>query len=254
VRFETIRELVAGVPFIDPQRARVLYDFILEHRPTECLELGFAHGVSSCYIAAALDELGQGRLTSVDLVRSASMSPTIEELLERTGLQRYVLPLREPTSYTWFLRKKIEELSRDGVCTPAYDFCFIDGPKNWTIDGFAFFLVDKLLRTGGWILFDDYNWTYGSSSKTTTSGINHLEMGPDELSQPHIELVVRLLVTQHPSYSEIRIQDDCWAWAHKTAAPTTRVVIENSYTFKALLLRVLRGAARRLRIGQLEGV
>ena len=29
----------------------------------------------------------------------------------------------------------------------------IDGPKHWITDGFAFFLVDKLLKEGGWIVF-----------------------------------------------------------------------------------------------------
>jgi hypothetical protein len=34
-----------------------------------------------------------------------------------------------------------------------------NGPKNWTIDGAAFFMADKLMKAGGWIIFDDYDWT-----------------------------------------------------------------------------------------------
>ena len=37
-------------------------------------------------------------------------------------------------------------MSSSNICQPIYDFCFIDGSKNWTIDSSAFFLVDKLLK------------------------------------------------------------------------------------------------------------
>ena len=54
--------------------------------------------------------------------------------------------VREVNSYNWFLKKQIEAQTKDGICEPCYDFIFIDGAKNWTIDGLAFFLADKLLR------------------------------------------------------------------------------------------------------------
>ena len=73
------------------------------------------------------------------------------------GLGHRVTIHREINSYTWFLKKKIAGQSANGKCEPCYDFCFIDGAKNWTIDGLAFFLVDKLLKADGWILFDDYS-------------------------------------------------------------------------------------------------
>ena len=82
--FETVRELTAGIPFILPENARQLYDLVLQEELADCLELGFAHGVGSCFIAAALDELGRGHLTSVDLLAGQEwQTPNIEELLAR---------------------------------------------------------------------------------------------------------------------------------------------------------------------------
>jgi hypothetical protein len=43
---------------------------------------------------------------------------------------------------------------------PIYDFCYIDGGHSWDVSGFGFFLVEKLVRPGGWLLFDDLDWTY----------------------------------------------------------------------------------------------
>jgi len=234
---------------------KILYDFVLDKKPSECLELGFGHGTSSCYIAAALDEIGTGHLTSVDLARAAEwQKPSIEELLLKTGLENVTVE-RENTSYTWFLKKKIEENSPSKYCQPIYVFCFIDGPKNWTIDGCAFFLVDKLLKQDGWILFDDYDFTYAEIRRRcgfdTMDFINLLELGTDELESPHIELIFNLLVMQHPNYSKFIIQDERWGWAQKTSSSLKKtLVIDTSFTFRAQLVRAFhrlkRFAARRI--------
>lgn len=219
--FDCVHARVGGVPYIDPAAARILYDFVVGAGLEECLELGFAHGASSCYIAAALHERGQGCLTTVDLEESARLDPPIETLLARTGLAGYVRVRREVHSYTWFLKKEIERRTVDGRCEPCYDFCFVDGCKNWTVDGFAFFLVDKLLRPGGWIVFDDFRWSYARreqlEGKLKTDGILHRALSADQREQPNIELVFRYLVMQHPAYGSFRVEGD-WAWARKLAA------------------------------------
>ena len=232
MKFEEIRNKIEGIPYIMSEMAKDLYRFVTENRPAHCLELGFAHGASSCYIAAALDEIGDGQLTSVDLLSGLSwQKPSIEELMEKTGLARWVSINREHSGYNWFLKKKIMENSVGNSCTPIYDLCFIDGPKNWTIDSAAFFLVDKLLKPGGWIVFDDLQWTYQKkidNGKSKSDGVLLLELGPDEIEQPHIELIFQLLVMQHPEYSNFLVKDNWWAWAQKTPQGKKEVTFKNS--------------------------
>jgi predicted O-methyltransferase YrrM len=230
MKFKDVRAELEGIPFMEPDRAETLYEFIIKNELCDCLELGFAHGVGSCYVAAALDELGRGSLTSVDLIAAQEwQKPSIEQLLAKTGLKKYVTVVREQTSYTWYLKKMIEASSSGRICQPTYDLCFIDGPKNWTIDGCAFFLVDKLLRKNGWIIFDDYSWKYSEFGEfDVIDGISLRTMGKDELTTPHIELVFQLLVMQHPSYSNFRIEDNCWAWAQKVADPFADISRENN--------------------------
>ncbi len=236
--FATVRRHVDGVPYILPEMARDVYEFILRETPQNCLELGFAHGASSCYMAAALEEAGGGRLTCVDLLPAREwQQPAIEELLARTGLGHLVQVEREATSYTWFLKKQIEAQTKDLRCEPLYDFCFIDGAKNWTIDSSAFFLVDKLLKPGGWIVFDDLQWNYASKlakGKRKSDGIYLLDMGEDELNQPHIELIFQLLVMQHPDYSHFLVKDNWWAWARKVPGDK-HVVFEMSAGYRQRL-------------------
>lgn len=249
MKFEVVHSHVKDVPYMGLQKGKVMYDFILREQPTNVLELGFAHGTGSCYIAAALGEIGRGRLTSVDLLSSTEREPNLEALLARTGLEPYVEIVREHDSYTWFLKKKIEERTESGICQPLYDFCFIDGSKNWTVDGAAFFMVDKLLRHNGWVLFDDYSWTYEEYERNTgrsaTDGISHRGMAIDEKTSPHIEAIFRLLVMQHPDYGRFKIQDDYWAWAQKTGLPIKRLDIETNIDMKARAVRLMRRLLRR---------
>ena len=221
MNLETVKSHVDGVPHILDEMASDLYSLILKEEPFECLELGFGHGALSCYIAAALDELGRGKLTSVDLLSGLErQTPSIEDLLKRTGLSHRVEIHREQTGYTWFLKKQIEKQTLNNQCIPIYDFCFIDGSRHWTTDAAAFFLVDKLLKPGGWLVFDDLQWKIQSKfseGKTKLDGISLANLGRRELTQRHFELVFKHLVMQHSEYSHFRIKDDWWAWARKVA-------------------------------------
>ena len=251
MKFDTIQRSIAGVPFIMPELARDIYNFILEHEPRHCLELGFGHGASSCYIAAALQEVGHGHLTAVDLEPAREwQQPAIEELLEHTGLTARVTVVREPTNYTWFLKRRIAERSENRVCRPLYDFCFLDGAKNWTIDSAAFFLMDKLLRPEGWLLFDDLQWTYAgkkADGKQTSDGVSLRAMGPDELEEPHIELIFQLLVMQHPAYANFHIKDNWWAWAQKTREGSRAPTFEHSPAYRRRLAEWEARTGRRHR-------
>ena len=216
MKLSEVRTLVRGVPYLGEDEGEELYRFIQDTKPERCLELGHAHGVSSLYIAAALDENGRGHLDTADLETSFDRDPNLERLLAEAGLARRVSIHREKNSYNWFLKKQIAARSAAAICEPCYDFCFIDGAKNWTIDGFAFFLVEKLLNHGGWLLFDDLNWTLGKhKGRTQSDGITVRSLSEEEIHEPHIANIFEFLVTQHPEFSNYLVQDRWWAWAQK---------------------------------------
>ena len=213
MRFSEAAEKLAGIPFISDEHARQIYDIVLAARPQMILELGFAHGTSTCYMAAALDEVGSGQITTMDKTLARELTPTIDDLLSKTGLGHRVEAVYCPVSYNWELMKLIERHTENGICRPIFDFCFIDGAHTWEIDGMAFFLADKLLRPGGWVLFDDLHWRHADfPSEMEKPWIKNL---PEEMTTTmNIEKVFSLLVAQHPSYEELRIEGD-WAWARK---------------------------------------
>ena len=225
--FETVAKVLEGVPFMSPESGRQVYDHLRETGADQVLELGTAHGVSAVYMAAALEANGHGRVTTVDFEGSGWADPSPEELVARAGLSHRVEIVRRYSSYTWFLKEKIKERTGDGVCEPLYDFCYLDGCKNWTIDGLAVFLVEKLLRPGGWLLMDDLGWSYGEQGsrdgREACDGIANRSMTAAELAEPHLMAIFELLVKQHPAFEDFRVEREWWGWARKRRTLTQRV-------------------------------
>jgi predicted O-methyltransferase YrrM len=251
MKFAEVERLVGSVPFISPEHGLDLYEMILRERPAHILELGIAHGTATCYMAAALDELAAGSITAVDL-DSARFAPSAETQLATCGLSRYADIVRMQTGYTWFLHDEIRRQTTSGRCRPKYDLCIIDGPKNWTIDGCAFFLVDKLLNPGGWIIFDDYGWTYAGAdaARPATDGVTHRDLSSEERTTPQIREVFELLVVPHQNYSRFVLQDHKdWAMAQKIVAPEKTYTIRYSSEYDDLLswtMTLARRAVRKL--------
>jgi len=239
---------VAGVPFMSPEQGRVVYDHVRSARPVEVLELGTAHGVGAAYMAAALADNGAGRLTTVDFA-GAAYDPAPEPVLARAGVGDRVEVVREYSSYTWWLKEQVQARSdADGNCEPRFDFVYLDGAKNWTVDGLAVVLVEKLLRPGGWLLMDDLDWTYAQDPhREATDGVVHRELSEPERTQPHLRAVFELIVAQHPSFTELRVQDEWWGWARKAPGEPRRLTLETSRPLGALVTGTLRRAMRRAR-------
>lgn len=205
---EKTHELIGNVPFMQLKEAEKIDNLIKTFKLRNLLELGFYHGVSSCYMASSLKEIGGGHLTTIDLYRAKNLSPNIEELLDKCQLRDYVTVHYEK-SYNWRLMKLIRENPE-----PIFDFCYIDGAHDWYTDALAFSLVDKLLRPGGWIIFDDISWTFAESpGMKDTDFVKN--MPEEEKTTPQIKLIYDLLVKRNPNYCNFTIINDWWGIAQK---------------------------------------
>jgi predicted O-methyltransferase YrrM len=217
-----VADIVGNTPHMDPAQGKQITDFILENGVTDILELGFRHGVSTAYMAAAMARAGKGRIVTVDLASARQNTPNIEELLTRVGERDRVEIFYEPTSYTWRMMRMLQQDP-----TPRFDLCYLDGAHDWFVDGFAFFLIDRLLRPNGWILFDDLDWSYaGSPALKNTDRVK--QMPEDERTSKGVRLVYDLLVKTHPGYHNFRDEGE-WAFAQKlpgTARQGERTVVK----------------------------
>ncbi len=216
MEISAVKNIIGNIPHMTPSQGELIYSMILDNDIYDILELGIAHGTGSCYMAAALQEKGKGSVTTIDNKSAILRKPDVFELLKTCDLEAYVTPIFADSSYNWELMKLIKQQTTNGVCEPLFDFCFIDGAHNFEIDNSAFFLVDKLLKPGGFMLFDDVNWTYANSA-----GLKDTEwvksMGADEKMTPHIKTLVELVVMTHPNYTDFQFQDD-WFLTRKKSS------------------------------------
>jgi predicted O-methyltransferase YrrM len=242
VKFEQIQQAVEGVPIMTPAQGQVIYEHVLETGPTNILELGTASGVSAAYMAAALDELGRGTVTTLDREQFLpSPLPEQQAFAKAPELLRYVRFERPPhSSYVWWLLRQIEAASdAAGNCVPAYDFCYLDGAHDFTIDGLAVFLVEKLLRPDAWLLLDDLNWSYVAD----VADYDRETYSLDEAEAPHVRIIFDVLLKQHPSFTEFRVQDGSWGWAKKAPDQPRRYTLETSQSVGGLVVDRLKRAA-----------
>lgn len=243
-----VTDRVRDVPWMSPEQGAEIYRHIREKAPDRVLELGTANGASAAYMAAALEENGKGHLVTCDR-SAAGFEP--RPLLSELGLDNLITFVRrDDSSYNWYLKELVEEQSDSaGNCEPIFDFCYLDGAHNWTIDGFAVVLVEKLLKPGSWLLLDDLEWSNASSP----SGAGPpFPLSKSELQAPHMRAVFDLIVRQHPSFTQFKVQDANWGWAQKNPDAPRRYEVTATRSIAGLfaiagwkLARIVASQARR---------
>jgi len=161
-------------------------------------EIGVYHGATSEAIARYLN--GKGELHLFDF------TDRVDDVVARlktqgiNNVQGFGSSRRWLDSYNWQLMKVLQEHS-----TPIYDYVLIDGAHTWNVDGFTFFLIDRLLRPGGYIDFDDHDWTMAASPSLRPETFPATEFfhTPEQIETPQVSLIVDLLVRRDPRYEEI---------------------------------------------------
>lgn len=226
---EEVRKIIGDVPYMTNDQAQRMTNFIVEHKLKSVIELGFFHGASTCFMANAISGFDGAEIVAIDKERAKTLDPNVENLLKELGLHDKLTVHYEPNSYLWRMMKMLEEDP-----TPRFDLCYLDGAHNWFVDGFAFFLVDKMLKPGGWIIMDDLEFRYDRSQglRGTETLAN---MPQDEKECPQLRKVYELLVKTQPGYGNFR-EEDNWAFAQKIsdsgsgpAQITTEVVIKEKH-------------------------
>ena len=104
-------------------------------------------------------------------------------------------------SYNWSLMRVLQQHSE-----PIYDYVYLDGAHIWNVDALAFLLIDRLLKVGGYIDFDDYHWSY-QRSRTMNPRVfpaTKLMFTTSQIQESHVRLIVDLLVKRDPRYAEVK--------------------------------------------------
>lgn len=209
--FDRVGRQVRGLQYMSHGRAEFMRDFIRRHDISSILEIGFFKGKSTAYFAAILEDLGRGHVTTIDKASALEHRPNIHAVLEATGLAGRVTPVFADRSHTWELGKMVRKHPR-----PRFDFCYFDGGHTWDVTGFGFVLVDMLLEPGGWIIFDDLDWTIEASlASSPHREKSYRRYGEDERSFPGVRMVFETLVKEFGYGSMGEVERFSWGIARK---------------------------------------
>jgi hypothetical protein len=126
----------------------------------------------------------------------------LHAVLSHLDLERWVRPVLAADSYNWELMKILETRTSGIETNPCFDFCFLDGAHTWETDGFAFLMVNRLLRPDHWIVFDDVGWSFETSPALRDSE-RIRKMAEEERVARQIRKVVDLLA--RPAGYEVRL-------------------------------------------------
>jgi predicted O-methyltransferase YrrM len=203
----------SDLPYMTTRQALSLGGLIEREGLSSLLELGTYHGKGTAYMAAVLEMIGRGSLVTIDRVDAKSREPNVYHILRTLKLSHRVQVYLEPRSLTWRLMRLIEEHEK-----PCFDFCYFDGGHSWDVTGYAFFLVDRLLKPGGWVIFDDLDWTYERMIKPGEPIPGFVSRLPDEeRSTAQVGKVWDLLVRRSSDYERHEVIGN-WGIARKRSA------------------------------------
>ena len=204
--FEKVTNKFQNLKYMNEDRANFIRDFMHKNQVENVLELGFFQGKSSAYFAAIMEDQGKGHLTTIDMHYAAKRKPSISEVLKKLGLSHRVDMIYAQRSYTWELGKMLQQTPR-----PQFDLCYLDGGHTWDVTGYGFVIVDMLLKPGGWIIFDDLDWTISKSLKgRPISGTCWKGYSDDEQNSKGVRMVWELIVP-HLKYVN-RFEESRFAW------------------------------------------
>lgn len=196
-----------------------LYQFILDNRLSQCIELGTGFGATCCMIAAAIEQLDDGKIITID--KYLHQPVNVKVLAQHVGLSPdHITVIADQLGYNWYLADLIQQHTKNAECTPLFDFCLLDGAHEWEPDALAFFLVAKLIKPGGWIVIDDINYFFRIMPDWEQ---HHAHRTPRELDTLQMKMVYDIAVQQHPDFCDFHItHDGRIGWARKKPLPHTK--------------------------------
>jgi hypothetical protein len=190
----------AGAPAGNVLANRGTIEFFRDTSCTSVAEIGVDRGATSEELCKLLAERPGA---SIHLFDYADLLDAVAERLTAQGLSSFVLhpnSRRTLDSYNWSLMRLVEQADE-----PIFDYVYIDGAHTWAHDALAFLLVDRLLQPGGYVDFDDYNWSIATSAtaKPERNPAILEAYTEEQVEARQVKMVVDLLVRRDSRYQEI---------------------------------------------------
>lgn len=175
-----------------------------EAAPVIC-EVGIGIGATTVELCRRL--ANRGRLHLFDFEdRLTDLGADLDEL-GFTNVVLHANTRRRYDSYNWSLGTILQQRRQAGDDPALFDFVFLDGGHAFHHDAPAALLLKELLKPGGIILLDDYDWSF-AVSPTMNPQKNpdiRLDYTDAQIETPHVRLICDLFFDHDPAYRKVEI-------------------------------------------------
>lgn len=127
-------------------------------------------------------------------------------------------------SYGWTLAMELRRMRARGQHA-GIDFAYLDGAHTFFHDAPATICLKQMVRPGGYLLMDDYDWTI-AVSPTMRPAVNPTitaDYTDEQIELSHVEMVCALLLDDDPEFERVDIgyrrQEHRRAFRRRPAAP-----------------------------------
>lgn len=173
-------------------------DFIRQTSCRSIAEIGIYKGHTTLALAEFLN--GEGELHIFDYEDRVE---DVEQKVRAAGfsnIRAFGSSYKLLDSYNWNLGKLLEKHK-----APIYDYIFIDGAHTWAVDALTTFLADQLLKPGGYLDFDDYEWTLEQSPSLKPSAfpLTGKLYTAEQISTKQVKMIIDIIVRRNSCYREV---------------------------------------------------
>lgn len=143
-------EHVKATSYIDESCGALIQDVIRDTRPSVCVEVGLAFGISALYILEALSQTGGEKLIGMDPAQHDNQwrGGGLYNIKQAGYADLYEFHEDDSQRVLPFLASKKQRV----------DFAFIDGWHTFDHTLIDFFYIDQMLNLEGVLVFDDVGY------------------------------------------------------------------------------------------------
>ncbi|MCB4768490.1 class I SAM-dependent methyltransferase [Ancylobacter sp. Lp-2] len=180
---------------------------MMEERPQPIVaEVGVGVGATSAELCRRLD--GAGQIHFFDYGERITDLLADLQGLGFSNIHGHANSRRFLDSYAWTLGKLVLERRAANAGNAAmFDFIFFDGAHAYHHDASSTVLLKELLRPGGVLLMDDYDWSFAKSPTMRQNSNPPLEklFTDEQIETCHVKFICDLFLDNDPAYQRLDI-------------------------------------------------
>src|ERR1700730_4551949 len=183
---------------IEEAEGKFIQDVIRDVKPKCSIEIRCAYGVSSLFICEALTKVGAERHIIIDPYQLGSGHKGPDSgyegigllNLKRAGLDR-IVEFHAELSF-----RCLPRLLDQGV---KVDFAFVDGMHTFDYGFVDFFFLDKMLRPGGVVIFDDFYYlSIDKMCRYIVRNLPYSPIGPAAVRETGVKAALKAVLRSRP--------------------------------------------------------